>query len=148
MCLVTVGWLAQAGLRFLEEANRKGETAIFISTITLCLVSLICIVCLLWYLAALLVREYVDENLMSLMKIGGMVLAVEAGYSVLMSILRADRRAPRYALYASLAAVGRFGIAILLIHVFSLGASGILWAHVVATGGCLLYTSPSPRDRS
>ena len=132
------GWLSQASLRFFEESNRKGELNAFISTITTSLAALVSLGCLVWYLGTLALGGHVEEELVSLMKLGGMVLALEAGYSVLLNILRAQRKTLHYALYTSSAAAGTFGIAILLIRFCSLGPSGILWAHAVVTGGLCL----------
>jgi len=131
---IFLGWLNQANLRFFEENRETTRFSVFISTSFFSFLALLFLVILLWYTSTVFLERYTEKEIIPLLRLGGIVLIVHAGYSFIINILRAERKALHYSLFTSLDVIGRLGIAVLLIYFLALGPKGILWAHVIATG--------------
>ena len=136
---VFFGWLNQANLRFFEENRESTRLSVFTSTSLFSFLALLLLITLLWYASTVILERYTEGEILPLLRLGGLVLGVHAGYSFIINILRAERKALHYSLFASLDVIGRLGIAVLLIYFLALGPKGILWAHVIATGALFFW---------
>ena len=132
--LFLFSWLNHAILRFLPENREHHEFPAFYATLLLVFLGILVPVSALWYTLTYLSQSELDPELSGLFTIGLWVLWAQAGYSLLLSILRAERQAITYSLVSSIAAIGRLGLAVILLIFFSLGAAAILWATVAIAG--------------
>jgi len=137
--LFAFGWLNQSILRYFEENRKRDSFGQFITTNIIFWLTLLLVISFIWYLLTVVLHDYLGSNLGHLLRIGVLVLGVQTGYSLVLTMLRADRQALKYSLFSSADAIGRLGLAILLIHYLSLKADGILWGVAAATGGVFLW---------
>jgi len=133
MSLLIFGWLNQSALRFLEIGRKEGNLSTYFSTLLISFLTLLGLALVAWYALTPLMQPLVGGNF-SLLLMGGGVLAAQAGFTLLLSVLRAERKAWIYSLSASVEALARLAIAVFLLYVLSFGPEGILWGHLVATG--------------
>ena len=141
--LFLFSWLNHSILRFFNESKDSDALPAFISTILTILFVLLFPVSGLWYVLTYFLRDLLGPDLTCLLNIGVWVLWAQAGYSLILIILRADRKPLTYSLFSSVDALGRVGLAVFLIYFFSLGADAILWAIVIVTGSIFLWGSIS-----
>jgi len=124
---ITFEWLNRAIIRYFDEYRRRENLVEFYSTIGLSLIGVILLISFMWYVAISLLINWLTPEFVILLKIGGLVLLTQAGYTIILALKRASRESSKYALYSILNALSKLGIAVAFLYLLHLGARGILW---------------------
>lgn len=131
-------WLNQSGIRYYEEYKTKGILSQFTSTAFVSLFVTLAIVLFVWYGVAVVVNRRWHPNLISLIQLGGVVLATQTIYAFILVILRAARKSFKYGLYTVLNSLGTFLVALCLLKYKGLGPKGILISMIILSAGVLV----------
>lgn len=129
------GWLNQSILRYFEKYKKENGLSKFVSTGVVLLIILLLAVAPIWFIFTDILKEYLDYNLIYLLRIGIAVFAAQTGYSFILFLCQARRQSLVYALYSSINALGVLLLAIVLLYFFNLGVKGMLLANIVFAGG-------------
>ncbi len=135
---IPFGWLNQSSLRYFAAFKSKNFQK-FLSTSILSLVTLLLIIPTLWYISTIILDDLLDSRLIYLLRVATLVLAVQVGFNLTQTLLRADRKSLKYSLYSSLNAVIRVSLAVSLLYFLSFGPEGILWATAASMGVIFLW---------
>jgi len=132
-------WLNRAIIRYFEEYRQRENLAEFYSTIGLSLIGITVPTLFIWYITISLLAKWLSPELVILLKISGLVLLAQAGYSISLALKIASRESSKYALYSILNALSKLGTAVALIYLLNLGPRGILWGMVISAGSIALW---------
>lgn len=138
---LSFGWLSKSILRYFEEYRQNEHLSEFISTIVNSLIGIVLILLVFWYSGIVLLRGRLDPNLIGLLKIGGLVILTQAGYTITLSIRQAAQEGFKYALYSILNALAQLLIAVSFLYFFHTGSRGILLGMVISAGSILLWNN-------
>jgi O-antigen/teichoic acid export membrane protein len=134
---VVFGWVGYVVWRYFGKYRNEQNLTPFLSTVATAVTVLFFMVAPLWHLSALFLSSYFDfeARLLSLLKLGLLVLGARVAYSATLTVLQVSGQSSKYALYSSVHALGSLFLAVGLIYFLSWGAEGILWATVIFMGG-------------
>jgi len=131
-------WLDSSTLRYFERYKQRNALPRFISTGLFSLLSLFFMVSAIWYLSTVFLNNYLDLQLIFLLRIGILVLGAHVGYSWIQTILRSNRQSLQYSLYSSIESVGRLSLAIFLLYLLPIGPAALLWATFFVSAGIFI----------
>jgi O-antigen/teichoic acid export membrane protein len=132
-------WLRRSVLRYFEKYKKIGKITEFISTVVSSLIGIMVVVLILWYSGVNLFKNYLDQNIISLLNIWALVILAEAGFTFVLCIRQAMQESFQYAIYSVINAVAKLAIAASSLYFFSAGPKGIFWGMIIATGGVFLW---------
>jgi O-antigen/teichoic acid export membrane protein len=132
-------WLNRAMIRYFDEYRRKESLVEFYSTVGLSLAGISILVLFIWYVMISLLTSWLTPKFVILLKIGGLVLLTQAGYTIILALKRASRESSKYALYSILNALSKLGIAVAFLYLLHLGPRGILWGMVISASSIVLW---------
>ncbi len=138
---ISVGfnWLNNSCLRFWEENKNKNTINKLVSNIIILLAVLFVSISVLWYGVVLILKSYLSARLIYLHKIGIIFLWSNAGFSLIISILRAKRETFKYALYSSIMSAGGTVTAIFFLYFFDLESEAIFAGMAIFSGGIFIF---------
>jgi len=136
---ITFEWLNRAIIRYFDEYRRRENVAEFYSTVGFSLIGISILVFFMWYVMIYLLASRLPPELVILLKIGGLVLLTQAGYTIILALKRAGRESSKYALYSILNALSKLGIAVAFLYLLHLGPRGILWGMVISASSIALW---------
>lgn len=135
---IIFGWLNASSLRYFAALKDK-DFQEFISTSVLSLLILLLPITAIWYTLTIILDDRLDPRLIHLFRVAILVFVGQAGFSLMLTLLRADRKGLKYSFYSSLSALVRLCLAVSLLYFLSLGPEGILWATAMSTVAIFLW---------
>lgn len=139
MASITLEWLDRGIIRYFEEYRRRESLVEFYSTVGLSLTGVSILLLCMWYVVISLMSSQLIPEFVILLKIGGLVLLSQAGYTIILALKRASRESSKYASYSILNALGKLGVAVAFLYLLHLGPRGILWGMVVSASSVVLW---------
>lgn len=119
-------------IRFFPAYKAKSELGVFFAILSGSVGMVIAAVGMVSFSALFLLRGHLPAALYPLLLISILVFIVEAMFTVLMQVVRAQERSGLYTVFELLARYGGLGLGLVLVVVFGFRVEGLLWGTFLA----------------
>jgi len=136
---LAVSGMGSAALRFYPTYQAKGGLDAFFATLGVSVAVVVAGVAAIGFGAVRLLADVVPSWLAPLLPLVLLIFVAQSIYTVLISVIRAQRRSGAYTVIQLLNSYGGLGLGLLLVAMVGLGVAGLLWGTLLV----LLIVTPA-----